>query len=149
MGIFSMFVDDDVKDKVESKKNDWPTSLIGSLGIEFISLKKDELVAKMPVDKRTKQPFGLLHGGASVALAETLASIGGWLNASEAHPNVVGLEINANHLRATKEGFVTGTAIPLHRGRRTQVWEIKLHNDAGKLTCISRCTVMAVPKLSS
>jgi len=144
-----MFVAEDVKEKIEAKKASWPETLIGNLGIEFLSIKKDELIAKMPVDVRTMQPFGLLHGGASVALAETLASIGGWLNASEEHPNVVGLEINANHLRATKDGFVTGTAVPIHRGRRTQVWEIKLHNNAGKLTCISRCTVMAVPKLSS
>lgn len=143
-----MFVAEDIKEKIESRKDHWPQSLIGSLGIEFISIKKDELIAKMPVDERTKQPFGLLHGGASVALAETLASIGGWLNSSEQFPNVVGLEINANHLRATREGFVTGTAIPLHRGRRTQVWEIKLTNESGKLTCISRCTVMAVSSLT-
>jgi uncharacterized protein (TIGR00369 family) len=143
-----MFVAEDCKDKIESRKDYWPKSLIGTLGIEFISIKKDELIAKMPVDERTKQPFGLLHGGSSVALAETLASIGGWLNADENQPNVVGLEINANHLRATREGFVTGTAVPIHRGRRTQVWEIKLANDDGKLTCISRCTVMAVSSLT-
>ncbi len=96
----------------------------------------------MPVDARTRQPFGLLHGGASVALAETLGSIAG--NLCVARGRVVGLEINANHVRATTEGFVHGTARPLHIGRSTQVWEIRIEDDAGRLTCISRLTLAVV-----
>lgn len=138
-----MFIAEDVKDKINSAKDRWPKTLINSLGIEFTSIKKDELIATMPVDERTKQPFGILHGGANVALAETLASIGGWLNCTEENPNVVGLEINANHLRAVNKGFVTGVAKPIHIGKRTQVWEIKISNEAGKLTCISRCSLLA------
>lgn len=138
-----MFIAEDVKDKINSGKDRWPKTLINSLGIEFTSIKKDELIATMPVDERTKQPFGILHGGANVALAETLASIGGWLNCTEENPNVVGLEINANHLRAVNKGFVTGIAKPIHLGKRTQVWEIKISDDTGKLTCISRCSLLA------
>lgn len=138
-----MFIADDVKDKIDSTKQRWPKTLINSLGIEFVSIKKDELIATMPVDERTKQPFGILHGGANVALAETLASIGGWLNCDDQNPNVVGLEINANHLRAVNKGYVTGIATPIHRGKRTQVWEIKINNEAGQLTCISRCSLLA------
>ena len=138
-----MYLADDVKDKINSAKERWPKTLINSLGIEFESIKKDELIAKMPVDERTKQPFGILHGGANVALAETLASIGGWLNATEDKPNVVGLEINANHLRAVAKGHVTGVAKPIHIGRSTQVWEVKITNEENKLTCISRCSLFA------
>ncbi len=138
-----MHLADDVKDKINLIKDKLPHTLINSLGIEFESIKKDELIAKMPVDERTKQPFGILHGGANVALAETLASIGGWLNASEDKPNVVGLEINANHIRAVTKGFVTGVAKPIHLGRSTQVWEIKIINEEGKLSCVSRCSLFA------
>ena len=98
----------------------------------------------MPVDQRTKQPFGLLHGGASVALAESLASIGGWLNVDDSKFAVVGIEINANHIRAVKSGHVTGTAVPLHRGAKTQVWEIRIADERGRLVCISRCTLAVV-----
>ena len=138
-----MFIAEDVKDKINSGKDRWSKTLINSLGIEFTSIKKDELIAKMPVDERTKQPFGILHGGANVALAETLASIGGWLNCTDENPNVVGLEINANHLRAVSKGTVTGVAKPIHIGKRTQVWEIKISDEAGKLSCISRCSLLA------
>ena len=138
-----MFIADDCKDKINSAKDRWPKTLINSLGIEFISIKKNELIAKMPVDERTKQPFGILHGGANVALAETLASIGGWLNCGEENPNVVGLEINANHLKAVSKGFVTGVAKPIHCGKRTQVWEIIICNEADEISCISRCSLLA------
>jgi uncharacterized protein (TIGR00369 family) len=91
------------------------------------------------------QPFGLLHGGASVALAETVASTGAWLNCDQANERVVGLEINANHLRAKREGVVTATATPVHVGRRTQVWEVRIADELGKAVCVSRCTIAVIP----
>ena len=100
----------------------------------------------MPVDRRTHQPYGLLHGGASVVLAESLGSIGAGLVVGGSGA-VVGIEINANHLRGVREGWVTGTARPLHTGRTTQVWEIRIENDDGALVCISRLTLAVVPKV--
>jgi len=116
------------------------------LGIEFTSVGPDFVSAKMPVDHRTKQPFGILHGGASVALAETLGSVASSLciDLNEAYP--VGLEINANHIRSVKGGYVYGTARPLHLGRRTHVWDIQIVNEEEKLICVSRLTVMIVSK---
>lgn len=95
----------------------------------------------MPVDQRTHQPYGLLHGGASVALAETLGSSAAMCTVDPAQFQVVGLEINANHVRGVREGWVIGTAKPLHRGRTTQLWEIHITDEAGKLVCVSRLTV--------
>jgi len=120
-------------------------TMISTLGIEFGELSLDCLVATMPVDGRSKQPFGLLHGGASVALAETLASFGCWLNIDTEKYASVGVEINANHVRAVTEGVVTGVATPLHRGRTTHVWQVRIENEAKKLVCISRCTLAVVP----
>lgn len=114
------------------------------LGIVFTDAGADFLRATMPVDARTKQPYGLLHGGASVALAETLGSSAGMLMAGD--NAVVGLEINANHLRAVRSGRVTGTARPLHIGRSTQVWEIRVEDEAGKPVCISRITLAVLPQ---
>ena len=113
------------------------------LGIRFTELGPDYLRGTMPVDKRTHQPYGLLHGGASVLLAETLGSSAGGLCAPEGK-GVVGIEINANHLRGVREGVVTGTARPLHVGGRTQVWDIRIEDDAGKLVCSSRLTVAVI-----
>lgn len=110
------------------------------LGIEFIEAGDDFLAARMPVDHRTKQPMGLLHGGASVTLAESLGSVASVLCVDPEKKNVVGLEINANHIKAVREGFVKGVVRPVHLGRSTQVWEIKIYNEAGQLTCISRIT---------
>ena len=110
------------------------------LGIEFTELGPDFLCATMPVDRRTRQPYGLLHGGASVLLAETLGSTAAMLCAAEGE-RCVGIEINANHLRAVREGIVTGTARPLHVGRQTQVWEIRIEDAARRLVCVSRLTV--------
>ena len=116
------------------------------LGIEFIEATSVRLVARMPVDARTKQPFGLLHGGASVALAETMGSIGAVLALADQHASrCVGLEINANHLSSVRSGWVTGRAAPLHVGRSTQVWEIRIEQDDGRLVCVSRLTVAVVP----
>ena len=116
------------------------------LGIVFTELGADHLRGTMPVDTRTRQPYGLLHGGASVLLAETLGSTAGGLCVDQGQ-GVVGIEINANHLAGVREGLVTGTARPLHVGRSTQVWEIRIEDQRGRLACISRLTlaVIALP----
>ena len=118
---------------------------IQALGIVFTGIGPDWLRATMPVDARTHQPYGLLHGGASVLLAETLGSSAGGLCAPEGC-GVVGIEINANHLRGVRSGLVTGTARPLHVGRSTQVWEIRIEDDAGRPVCISRLTLAVVSR---
>ncbi|MFM9879834.1 MAG: hotdog fold thioesterase [Burkholderiaceae bacterium] len=110
------------------------------LGLEFLEVGSDFIRGRVPVDARTKQPYGILHGGISVVLAETLGSCGAAYCAKDGW-RAVGLDINANHLRATSSGWVTGTARPVHIGRSTQVWQIDLHNDAGQLTCVSRLTM--------
>lgn len=119
-------------------------TLLGALGIELTEMSKQRVSGTMPVDSRTHQPFGLLHGGASVALAETLASVAAQLNVA-AGEMVVGLEINANHLRGLRSGTVTGVATPVHVGRRTQVWSIDIRDEQGKAVCISRCTLAVIP----
>jgi 1,4-dihydroxy-2-naphthoyl-CoA hydrolase len=121
-------------------------TLANALGIEITEITEDYIAGKMPVDHRTHQPMGILHGGASVAFAETLGSIGGWLALPDESYYCVGLDINANHIRSVKDGYVYGKAIPLHLGKSTQVWEIKITNQEGKLVCISRLT-LAVLKI--
>lgn len=116
------------------------------LGIEITEIGDDYVRGRMPVDRRTLQPYGLLHGGASVVLAETLGSIGAGMAAGR-DLAVVGIEVNANHLRGVRSGWVTGTARPLHNGRSTQVWEIRIENDDGALVCASRLTLAVVPKV--
>ncbi|MCC6287348.1 MAG: hotdog fold thioesterase [Chitinophagaceae bacterium] len=111
------------------------------LDISFSEIGDNYIKATMPVDHRTKQPYGLLHGGASVVLAETLGSVASSLVIDMEKSLCVGLEINANHIRAVKTGLVTGTATPIHLGSSTHVWEIKIHDEKGKLVCISRLTV--------
>jgi 1,4-dihydroxy-2-naphthoyl-CoA hydrolase len=110
------------------------------IGIEFIDSGDDYLTARMPVDERTKQPEGLLHGGANVVLAESLGSVASVLCIDREKNIVVGLEINANHLRAVRDGFVTGITRPIHIGRSTHVWEIKIYDQQNRLSCISRIT---------
>ncbi len=117
-----------------------------AIGIELIVLTADRVVGTMPVDDRTRQPFGILHGGASAALAETVASIGAFLNIDADTQAAVGLELNANHLRAKTDGVVTATATPLHRGRRTHVWDIRIEDERGRLVCASRCTLAIIDK---
>lgn len=116
------------------------------LAIEITDLEEKSLSGKMPVDHRTKQPMGLLHGGASVVLAETLGSIASSLCINQKTQYCVGLEINANHLRAVKDGYVYGKAEAVHLGRKTHVWEIKISNEDAKLVCISRLTVAVLNK---
>jgi uncharacterized protein (TIGR00369 family) len=113
---------------------------VAHLGIEFLEVGPDFIRARVPVDARTRQPYGILHGGVSVVLAETLGSCGAAFAAPERH-RAVGLEINANHLRAATGGWVTGTARPVHVGRTTQVWQIDLVDDEGRPTCVSRLTM--------
>jgi 1,4-dihydroxy-2-naphthoyl-CoA hydrolase len=117
-----------------------------SLGIRFTEVGSDFLRGTMPVDERTRQPFGLLHGGASVLLAETLGSLAANLCLDPARELAVGLDINANHLRAVQSGEVTGTATPLHIGRTTQVWEIRIVTEKNELSCIARLTMAVVPR---
>lgn len=121
------------------------TTLIKHLGIEVVESNQERVVLTMPVRPEVHQPWGLLHGGASVALAETAASMAAWNNCDQANENAVGIEINANHLRAKRDGIVTATAIPEHIGRRTQVWNVRITDEAGKAICISRCTIAVVP----
>ena len=110
------------------------------LGIEFVEVGDDYIVGRVPVDERTRQPYGLLHGGVSVVLAETLGSCGAAFSCPPGY-RAVGLDINANHLRGGSSGWVTGTARPMHRGRTTHVWQIELRDAAGNMTCISRITM--------
>lgn len=121
-------------------------TLIDHLGIVFVDIGPDYITAKMPVDKRTHQPFGLLHGGASAALAETLGSIAASLCVDSKRQFCVGLEINANHIRGIREGFVTGITRPIHVGKKTQVWEIRITNENGELVCVSRITLAVLDK---
>jgi len=123
-------------------------TLVSHLGIRYTELGDDFLSASMPVDQRTKQPAGILHGGASVALAETLGSTGANLVVDRNKQLCVGLEINANHVRAMREGSVHGTARPLHLGGTTQVWEIRICDDQDRLVCISRITMAVLDRAS-
>ena len=117
------------------------------LGIEFLEVGDDYLVGRVPVDERTCQPYGLLHGGVSVVLAETLGSCGAAFSCPPGY-RAVGLDINANHLRGVSSGWVTATARPLHRGRTTHVWQIELRDDAGNMSCISRITMAILAPVS-
>ena len=123
-------------------------TLADALGIEITAVADDYLEGRMPVDGRTHQPMGLLHGGASVALAETLGSIAATLHLSDPTTQTcVGLEINANHLKGVRDGWVRGRATPLHIGRRTQVWEIRItHEESGALVCVSRLTMAVIDR---
>lgn len=120
--------------------------LATTLGIELRELTPERVVATMPVDDRTRQPFGILHGGASVALAETIASLGAVMNVDLEHFSAVGVEINANHIRAKRDGVVTGTGTPIHVGRSTQVWEVRIVDEEQRPVCVSRCTLAVVPR---
>ncbi|RDW18734.1 esterase [Oceanobacillus arenosus] len=121
-------------------------TLLNSLGIEVVSIDKELVVLTMPVDSRTIQPAGFLHGGASVALAETAASIGAAAYVDLEENHVFGIEINANHVKSKRDGIVTAMATPLHVGKTTMVWEINITDEEDNLICISRCTIGIVPK---
>lgn len=127
--------------------NGRPKGHIGDLlGIEFTEIGPDSVSARMPVNEKTHQPYGILHGGASVVLAESLGSVASNMVINSDKYIGVGLEVNANHLRPVKSGFVTGICTPIHIGGKTHVWDIKLYDDRGKMNCISRLTVAIIPK---
>ncbi len=119
-------------------------TILGRLGIRVTEMGDDYVRGTMPVDARTRQPFGLLHGGASVVLAESLGSIGATFCVDQGRYQAVGLEVNANHLRAVRDGSVTGTAKPIHLGRTTHVWGIEIVDEAGKKTCVCRLTMAII-----
>lgn len=121
-------------------------TMVAHLGIEYTEVGEDYITAKMPVDHRTHQPFKMLHGGASVALAETLGSVAANMVVHEKDRYCVGLEINANHIKSATSGFVYGTTKPIHIGKNTHVWEIKITNEEGQLVCISRLTMAVLNK---
>jgi 1,4-dihydroxy-2-naphthoyl-CoA hydrolase len=121
-------------------------TLMEHLGIEYLEIGDDYVKARMPVDDRTKQTAGILHGGASAALAETLGSIAAGLCVDRERQRIVGLEINANHIRRVKEGWVTGITKPIHVGKTTQIWEIRINDERDRLVCISRLTVANIAK---
>ena len=125
--------------------NSWHNTMVERIGIVVTEIGDDYVRGTMPVDARTHQPYGLLHGGASVALAETLGSLGAMMAVDAASQLAVGLDVNANHLRGVTDGIVTGTARPLHLGRSTQVWEIRIVDEQDRLVCISRLTVSVIP----
>ena len=118
------------------------------LGMEVIEVGEDYIKGRMPVDHRTRQPYGLLHGGASVALAETLGSVASAFVVDRSKYDCVGLEINANHVRGVREGFVYGVVRPVHLGKTTHVWDIRISDEREKLVCISRLTVAIIKKIS-
>lgn len=125
---------------------DTKDTIIELLGIEVVELTPQKVICTMPVDKRTHQPFGLLHGGASVVLAETVASIGAWASIDPTTQVAMGMEINANHIRSVSSGTVTAIGVPLHAGKSSAVWDIKITDEQDRLICVSRCTVAIAPK---
>ena len=142
-----MQIEEEIRSRFESLAKASPKNMGHALGIQFLQISRDEMRASMPVNENTIQPMGILHGGASVALAETLASIGAWLNLKDDNSAAVGLEINANHIKSVKlGGTVIGISKPIHRGSTTQVWETRIETEDGKLVSISRCTIAIIKK---
>jgi 1,4-dihydroxy-2-naphthoyl-CoA hydrolase len=136
----------DTENKLLQLKKISENNMLAHLGITLTEIGADYICGKMPVDERTKQPHGLLHGGASVVLAESLGSIGANYMVDQEKFVCVGLEINANHIRAVKNGYVYGRAQAVHVGNTTQIWEIKITNEDNKLVCISRLTMAVLSK---
>lgn len=135
------------RDYTVEELNGRPKGHIGDLiGIEFTEFTNDSISARMPVNEKTHQPYGILHGGASVVLAESLGSVASNMIIDSNKYIGVGLEVNANHLRPVKSGFVTGICKPIHIGGKTHVWDIRLYDDRGKMNCVSRLTVAIIPK---
>ena len=133
----------EIIDRIHSRST---STMVENLGIEIIDVGQNFISGKMPVDERTKQPFGLLHGGASVALAETLGSIGAGMQIDNSSQSVVGIEINANHLKSVKSGWVFGTATAVRIGRKIQVWEIDIKDKNDNYVCKSRLTLAVIEK---
>lgn len=121
-------------------------TIMEQIGIKITGFTNDSITGTMPVDKRTHQPYGILHGGASVVLAETLGSLAAQLTVDDSKYQTVGLEVNANHIKSVRSGIVTGIAVPIHLGKKTQVWEIKITDESNALICISRLTMAVIEK---
>ena len=136
------------QEKLKRINDSIQNTMTSTIGIEITDIGDDFICGKMPVDKRTTQPFGLLHGGASVALAETLGSIGGGIKVYSNNETVVGIEINANHLKSARDGWVYGKATPIRIGKKIQVWDIRITNESDELVCVSRLTLAVVIKKS-
>ncbi len=136
---------DNVMDKVDFGVR-FKDTLMGALGIEFVEIGPEKVVATMPVNEATRQPAGIMHGGASVVLAETVASEGTYFMIDLENQLAVGLEINANHIRSKSEGIVTAVGIPTYKGRKTHVWDVKIFDEDNKLICISRCTMLIMER---
>ena len=134
------------KKKIQGVNDSIQNTMSSTIGIEITDIDNDFISGKMPVDERTIQPFGLLHGGASTALAETLGSIAGGIKVYPNNETVVGIEINANHLKSARDGWVYGKATPIRIGKKIQVWNIEISNDSGDLICVSRLTLAVIPK---
>ena len=136
----------DKQEKIKRVNDSIQNTMSSTIGIEITDIDNDFIFGKMPVDERTIQPFGLLHGGASVALAETLGSIAGGIKVYPNNETVVGIEINANHLKSARNGWVYGKATLIRSGKKIQVWNIEMSNDSGDLICVSRLTLAVIPK---
>ena len=136
----------DEQEKIKRINESLQNTMTSTIGIEITDVRDEYICGKMPVDMRTVQPFGLLHGGASVALAETLGSIAGGIRVYSNNETVVGIEINASHLKSIQKGWVMGKAIPIRIGKKIHVWEIKITNEKNELICISRLTLAVIKK---
>jgi len=134
------------EEKIQQVNDSIQNTMTSAIGIEITDIDNDFICGKMPVDERTIQPFGLLHGGASVALAETLGRIAAGIKVYNNNETVVGIEINANHLKSVRDGWVYGKAIPVRIGRKIQVWNIEITNDSNDIICVSRLTLAVMPK---
>ncbi|HIB14174.1 MAG TPA: hotdog fold thioesterase [Candidatus Marinimicrobia bacterium] len=134
------------QEKLKRINDSIQNTMTSTIGIEITDIGDDFICGKMPVDERTTQPFGLLHGGASAALAETLGSIGGGIKVYSNNETVVGIEINANHLKSARDGWVYGKATPIRIGKKIQVWNIEITNEDDDLICVSRLTLAVIPK---
>ena len=134
------------QEKIKRANYSIKNTMISTIGIEITEIEDDFICGKMPVDKRTIQPFGLLHGGASATLAETLGSIAGGIKVYSNDESVVGIEINANHLKSACDGWVYGKATPIRIGKKIQVWNIEINDDLGDLICVSRLTLAVISK---
>ena len=123
---------------------DWSQTIMETLGIEITEFTHERVVATMPVTTKTHQPFGIMHGGVSVVIAETVASAGSYLFIDRGHQKAVGLEVNANHISSVRDGVVKAVGIPVHIGRSTLVWDVRIYDQTEKLVCVSRCTIAVI-----
>lgn len=144
--VLALYGAEDEESFIEQLRSRNEDTLISGLGMDFVELTQDRVIMTMPVGPKTRQPFGILHGGASVALAETAATMGTAVNIDPQKFHPVGMEINANHVRSKSDGVVTATATPFHKGRTSMVWDIKITDENEKLICISRCTMAVIAR---